>query len=169
MDQCFFCFDCCFCWHAAAFRGGLKPLRCRSRPSAHLHSADFGSTPGVNSCQRFANCGQIHRCCITPRNSPISPARQQISPVWGGYRQPARRSDRDRSFSILMQVICKNSYANRLQLWWPFQASESPANRRSQPNHAPMPAPVRALTGRIVAVALTSRTCEIYESTSTSR
>jgi len=26
MNQCFFCLDCCFCWHAAAFRGGLKPL-----------------------------------------------------------------------------------------------------------------------------------------------
>jgi hypothetical protein len=31
-------------------------------------------------------------------------------------------------------------------------------NRRSQPNQADIPAPVRALIGKIVAVGLTSRT-----------
>jgi hypothetical protein len=38
------------------------------------------------------------------------------------------------------------------------QAAEPVMNRRSQPNQADIPAPVRALTGKIVAVGLTSRT-----------
>jgi len=36
--------------------------------------------------------------------------------------------------------------------------AQAAMNRRSQPNQADIPAPVRALTGKIVAVGLTSRT-----------
>ena len=49
------------------------------------------------------------------------------------------------------------------------QVAEPAMKCRSQPNQSAMPAPVRALTGKIVAVALTSRTRAIYKSTSTSK
>src|SRR6201999_2438388 len=60
--------------------------------------------------------------------------------------------------------------------WWVLemkpgstQVVEPVANCRSQSNQSAMPTPVRALTGKIAAAGLTSRTRATYESTSASK
>ena len=60
---------------------------------------------------------------------------------------PLRQSRPGRLASQLHSASCKSIA---------LQAAEPAANRRSQPNQADMPSPVRALTGRTGAVGLTS-------------
>ena len=61
-------------------------------------------------------------------------------------------------FSIVMQVICKSVMQVICKSVAALVRAQEPlVNLRNQPNHASMPAPVRALIGRIVAAALTSR------------
>jgi hypothetical protein len=110
MNQCFFCLDCCFCWHAAAFRGGLKPLRCRSRPSAHLRSADFGSTPALKSCQRCPIRAQLNRCYISLRAWAFLAVQQRMSSVrWRGHK-PVRVANHHRRSGLSCKSFAKISY-----------------------------------------------------------
>jgi hypothetical protein len=107
MNQCFFCLDCCFCWHTAAFRGGLKPLRCRSRPSAHLRSAVFGSTPAIKRCQRCPIRAQVNRCYISLRAWAFLAVQQRISSVRWRRPKPVGVANRYRRLGLSCKSFAK--------------------------------------------------------------